>query len=49
MNHKRLIRFNNFLDRLLEASGYDEAIELSKSCPHLNFGGTIELREIEGM
>ena len=34
---------------ILEASGYDEAIELSKSCPHLNFGGTIELREIEGM
>jgi len=34
---------------ILEASDYDEAAELSKSCPHLALGGTVELRQIEGM
>ena len=34
---------------ILEAKDYGEAVELSKSCPHLTFGGTIELRQIEGM
>lgn len=34
---------------VLEAKDYDEAAELSKSCPHLAFGGTIELRQIDGM
>ncbi len=31
----------------IEATDYDEAIEISKECPHLAFGGNIELREIE--
>lgn len=31
---------------LLEASGYDQAVELAKDCPHLEFG-SIEIREIE--
>lgn len=31
---------------VIEASGYDEAVELSKSCPHLDYG-RIELREVE--
>ena len=34
---------------ILEADDYDEAAELSKSCPHLAFGGTVELRQIDGM
>ena len=32
---------------IIEADSYDEAIEISKSCPHLAFGGRIELREID--
>ena len=32
---------------ILKASGYDEAVEISLACPHLLFGGRIELREIE--
>lgn len=31
---------------LLQASSYDEAVQLSQECPHLEFG-TIEVREIE--
>ena len=34
---------------ILEAKDYTEAAELSKSCPHLAFGGKIELRQIESM
>ncbi len=34
---------------ILEAKDYAEAAELSKSCPHLAFGGKIELRQIESM
>ena len=34
---------------ILEAEDYAEAAELSKSCPHLAFGGKIELRQIESM
>lgn len=34
---------------IVEAGDYDEAAELSKSCPHLAFGGTIELRQIDEM
>ena len=30
----------------IKASGYDEAVEISKTCPHLKYGGRIELREI---
>lgn len=31
---------------IVEAASYDEAVELSKDCPHLDFG-TIEIREIQ--
>lgn len=31
---------------LIEAKDYDEAVKVSRNCPHLNYGGTIELREI---
>jgi len=34
---------------ILEANDYNEAAELSKSCPHLTYGGTVELRQIDGM
>lgn len=29
------------------AKDYAEAVEISKDCPHLKYGGNIELREIE--
>ena len=32
---------------LIEAADYDEAVEISKSCPHLRYGGRIELRQID--
>lgn len=32
---------------MLAAASYEEACELSRSCPHLELGGTIELREVE--
>jgi len=31
---------------ILEANTYEEVVELSKDCPHLEFG-TIEIREVE--
>jgi hypothetical protein len=31
---------------VIEAKDYDEAVEISKGCPHLNYNGSIELREI---
>jgi hypothetical protein len=31
---------------LLEASGFDEAVELTRDCPHLDYG-SIEVREVE--
>ncbi len=31
----------------ISASDYDEAAAIASSCPHLKFGGRIELREIE--
>lgn len=31
---------------LIKAESYDDAINLSKSCPILSFGGTVEIREI---
>ena len=34
---------------ILKAKDYAEAAELSQSCPHLAFGGAIELRQIESM
>ena len=31
----------------INAADYNEAVEISKACPHLKYGGRIELREIE--
>lgn len=31
----------------ITAASYDEAVEISKDCPHLKYGGRIELRQIE--
>ena len=31
----------------LQASGYEEAVRLLEDNPHLEFGGTIELREVD--
>ena len=32
---------------LINAEGYDEAVRVCHDCPHLRYGGAIELREIE--
>jgi hypothetical protein len=32
---------------LIQANDYQEASEIGRSCPHLAYGGTIELRQIE--
>lgn len=32
---------------LIEAQGYQQAAELCRDCPHLAYGGRIEVREIE--
>ena len=32
---------------LIEARDYDQAAELCRDCPHLAYGGRIEVREIE--
>jgi len=34
---------------IVKASNYDEAVEISKGCPHLKYGGWIELREVENL
>ena len=34
---------------IIKAENYDEAVELSRDCPQLEFGGTIEVREIEDL
>lgn len=31
----------------IKAADYDEAVEISKTCPHLKYGGWIEVREID--
>lgn len=31
----------------INASSYDEAVELARGCPHLKYGGWIEVREVE--
>ncbi len=33
----------------INASDYNEAVEISKGCPHLKYGGWIEVREIDQM
>ena len=32
---------------LIQAEDYDEAVAISRECPHLRYGGRIELRRIE--
>jgi hypothetical protein len=32
---------------LVEAADYDGAVELTRDSPHLEFGGTIEIRELD--
>ena len=32
---------------LVEAKSYDEAVEIAKTCPHLEYEGRIEVREVE--
>jgi hypothetical protein len=34
---------------LIEAADYTEAIRISTECPHLRYGGRIELREIDAL
>lgn len=34
---------------LIQAGGYDEAVELTADCPHLEHGGTVEIRAVEEM
>lgn len=31
----------------IDATSYDEAVEIAKDCPHLKYGGWIEVREVE--
>lgn len=31
---------------LIEAKDYDEAVSISRGCPHLEYGGEIEIREV---
>lgn len=31
----------------IEAADYDEAVKISRDCPHLKFGGWIELRQVD--
>lgn len=31
---------------VIEASDYEEAVRIAKDCPHLLFGGEVELREV---
>jgi hypothetical protein len=32
---------------LIEAPNYDAAIDAARDCPHLEYGGTIEVREVD--
>ena len=34
---------------ILTAESYDRAIELARDCPHFEYGGTIEVRQIDTM
>jgi hypothetical protein len=31
----------------IKADDYEKAVEIARECPHLKYGGRIELREIE--
>ena len=32
---------------MITADSYDEAVDISRDCPHLKYGGRIELREVQ--
>jgi hypothetical protein len=34
---------------VIEAGSYDEAVALARHCPSLEFGGTVEVREVEDL
>ena len=34
---------------LIEAPGYEAAVAESRTCPHLEYGGTIEVRQVDEM
>lgn len=34
---------------LVTADSYDRAVDLTRDCPHLEYGGTIEVREVDEM
>ena len=34
---------------MIQAEDWDEAVTISRECPHLEYGGRIELRQIEEM
>ena len=33
----------------VEAASYDKAVEVAQSCPHVEYGGTIEVRQVQDM
>ncbi len=33
----------------ITADGYDEAVDLARDCPHLDYGGSVEVRAIDRM
>ena len=33
----------------IRAASYEEAVEIAEGCPHLEFGGSIEIREIDAV
>jgi hypothetical protein len=34
---------------LIEAGSYDQAIDYARDCPHLEYGGTIEVRQVDAV
>jgi hypothetical protein len=34
---------------LIEAAGYDEAVELARDCPHMEYGASLEIRQVEAV
>lgn len=33
----------------IDAEHYDDAVEIARTCPHLEYGGTIEVRQVDPM
>jgi hypothetical protein len=32
---------------MIDAADYDEAVELARDCPHIEYGASLEIREVE--